>query len=60
MEQGVGNEEHEPKGGDRVGVVMEVMIGVPLIGQLIEGFVFDPPAFVAKGHDSGGRDLGER
>ena len=58
VEQGMGDEQKEPQAGDRGDVVMEVVVGVPLIAQLIEPLVFDAPAFMAEDNDRLGGNFG--
>lgn len=62
VEKGVGDKKHQPERGDGNGMMMEVVIGVPIVSQFVEAFVFDPPAFVAEDDDMAGGDLvlGER
>ena len=51
----MGGEEDEPEGGDGHGVMMEVMIGVPMVGEFVEALVFDLPASVSiENGDPGG------
>ena len=57
VEQRMGDEEHQPEGGNGNGMMMEVVVGMPIGGQLVEAFVFDPPTFVAEEDDRPGGDL---
>jgi len=62
MEEGMGDEEHQPESGDGNGMMMEVVVGMPIVGQLVEAFVFDAPALMAEEDDMPGGRLvfGER
>ena len=43
----MGGEEDEPEGRDGHGVVVEVMVGVPVVGEFVEALVFNLPAAVS-------------
>ena len=47
VEEGMGGEEDEPEGGDGHRVVVEVVIGMPLVGEFVEALVFNLPAPVS-------------
>ena len=51
MEDGVGDEENQPDSEDGVGVMVEVVVGVPIVDDLVEPLVFDLPAGVTEAND---------
>ena len=53
----MGHEEDEPEGGDGVGIMAEVMVGVPLIAEFVEPLIFDAPAFMPEEDYIPGADL---
>ena len=56
VEEGMGDEEHQPESGNGNGMMMEVVVGMPIVGQLVETFIFDAPPFVSEeDYMSGGR-----
>ena len=46
MKDRMGGEEHQPQNQDRVGMMMEVVIGVPVGHQFIETLILDLPAIM--------------
>ena len=57
MENGVGDEENQPDSEDGIGVMVEVVVGVPGVDDLIEPLVFDLPAGVTEADDGIRGDL---
>ena len=46
MKNVVSQEGHEQKAFDGAGVMLEDVIGVPFVGQLVEGIILDIPSLV--------------
>jgi len=57
VEHGMRDKEHEPEGGDGDWMVEEIVVGVPIFGQLIESFILDAPPFMAENDDMARGDL---
>lgn len=54
VEDGVGDEHHQPEHQQGVGVKVEDVAGVPVGGQFVEALVFDAPAVVPELEDHAG------
>ena len=54
VEEGVGDEEDQPEGRDRNGMMVEVVVGMPLVAEFIEALVLNAPAFMAEEDDVAG------
>ena len=54
VEKGVGHEEDQPESGEGDRMVVEIVVGVPLVDQFVEAFIFDSPAFVTETDDRAG------
>jgi len=55
----ISQEGHEQKAFDGAGVMLEDVIGVPFVGQLVEGIIIDIPGQESKSgksHQRHGRD----
>src|SRR6266404_6263527 len=46
MKNVVSQEGHQQKAFDGAGIMLEHMIGVPFVGQLVEGIILDIPSLV--------------
>jgi hypothetical protein len=60
MEEVVGQKGEQQETFDGIGVMAKDVIGMPLLGELLESVVLDIPALVAENHGALGRKLGRR
>jgi len=60
MKNVVSQEGHQQKAFDGAGVMLEDVIGVPFVGQLIEGIILDIPSLVPQMDDAIDRHLRRR
>ena len=58
VEEGMGHKEDQPESRDGRDVMMEVVVGVPLVTEFIEALVLNAPAFMAEEDDVARGNLG--
>ena len=60
MEEVVGQKGQQQETFDGIGMMAKDVIGMPLLGELLESVILDIPALVAENNRALGRNLGSR